>query len=254
MTDIRGRFLWYENLTRDTQAAVAFYTAAIGWGTQRWDMSGQPYFMFTNGEVPLAGLQPMPPAAEQPPSWLGYIGTPDVKATTALAESLGAKVFIRLMAIPTVGTMSVMSDPQGAMFAAHQPETLPSSLPDAPAVGDFCWHELATTDSSAAIAFYHELFGWEILTAHDMGHMGVYNEYGLPGLPLGGLYTKPAGMPGPPTWLAYVRVADLDAAIARVKANGGTVVLGPHEVAGGDRIAVFTDPQGAPFALHQKRA
>ena len=254
MTDIRGRFLWYANLTRDTQAAVAFYTAVIGWGTQRWEVAGQPYDMLANGDNALAGLQPMPPTSEHPPHWLAYIGTPDVRATTALAESLGATVFVRLMAIPTVGTMSVMSDPQGAMFAAYQPETLPPSLPDDAKVGEFCWHELATTDAEAAITFYRQLFGWEILTAHDMGHMGVYNEYGLPGLPLGGLYTKPAEMPGPPNWLAYVRIADLDAAVARVKVHGGTVILEPHEVPGGDRIAVFADPQGAPFALHQKKA
>jgi predicted enzyme related to lactoylglutathione lyase len=253
MAEIRGRFLWYENLTRDVQAAIGFYSTVIGWGTQRWEMEGQPYFMFANGETPLAGLHPMPPAATHPPHWLGYIGTPDVAATTALAESLGARVVVRLMAIPTVGTMSVMSDPQGAVFAAYQPETPPHALPKDAKMGEFSWHELATTDTNAALAFYNRLFGWEILTAHDMGHMGVYNEYGLPGLPLGGLYTKPAEMPGPPNWLPYVRIADLDAAVGRVRACGGTVMLEPHEVPGGDRIAVFADQQSAPFALHQKK-
>jgi len=254
MTDIRGRFLWLENLTRDVQAAVGFYTAVIGWGTQRWEVAGQPYHMFANGAAALAGLMPIPPGADQPPHWLAYIGTPDVKETTALAERLGAKVWVRLMEVPTVGTMSVMSDPQGAMFAAYQPSTPPPSLPAEAKVGEFCWHELATTNVDAALAFYGPLFGWEKQTVHDMGHMGLYIEYGLPGLALGGLYAKPAEMPGPPSWLAYVRTADLDAAVARVKTNGGTVLLAPHEVSGGDRIAVFADPQGAPFALHQKHA
>ena len=253
MTDIRGRFLWYENLTRDVQAAVAFYTTVVGWTTEGWDMAGQTYHMLANGGAALAGLQPMPPAAEQAPSWLGYIGTPDVAATTALAESLGATVFVRLMAIPTVGTMSVMSDPQGAMFAAYQPEVLPPALPDAPKVGDFCWHELATTDVDAAFAFYGRLFGWVKLAAHDMGHLGIYHEYGLPGLALGGMYTKPPMMPGPPNWLYYVRIADLDAALARATSHGAAVLLKPHDVEGG-RIVVFADPQGAPFALHQKKA
>jgi hypothetical protein len=214
---------------------------------------GEPYHMFANGEVPFAGLQPMPEGAEAPPNWLGYIGTPDVKATTELAESLGATVFVRLMEIPTVGTMSVLADPQGAMFAAYTPATA-ADCPVMPAgIGEFAWHELATTDIDAAFAFYQRLFGWEKHEVHDMGHMGLYMEYGVPGLSLGGIYTKPAEMPGPPSWLYYVRVPDLDAGVERVKAQGGSVILEPIDVPGGDRVAVFADPQGAAFAFYWKK-
>ena len=87
MSNIRGRFIWYENLTRDVQAAVAFYTAVAGWTTQTWDGMGEPYHMFANGDVAFAGVQPMPPAAEAPPHWLGYIGTPDVARKTALKQA-----------------------------------------------------------------------------------------------------------------------------------------------------------------------
>jgi predicted enzyme related to lactoylglutathione lyase len=34
-----------------------------------------------------------------------------------------------------------------------------------------------------------------------------------------------------------------------VKAAGGTVSMGPHEVPGGDMIIIGNDPQGAEFAL-----
>jgi hypothetical protein len=254
MAEIRGRFIWFENLTHDVQAALGFYTAVIGWQTQRWDGGGEPYHMLANGEKPLAGIHPIPPGADQPPAWLGYIGTPDVKETTALAESLGAKIWVRLMEIPSVGTMSVMSDPQGAMFAAYQPSSMEQSgACEEVKAGDFSWHELATTDPDGALAFYQRLFGWEKKEVHDMGHMGLYTEYGLPDRPLGGIYSKPPDMPGPPAWLYYVHTANLDAGVSRVKANGGTVVLEPIEVPGGDRVAVFTDQQGAFFAMHEKQ-
>ena len=42
---------------------------------------------------------------------------------------------------------------------------------------------------------------------------------------------------------------DLDAAIDRAKTGGGTVTMGPHDVPGGSRIVMGTDPQGASFAL-----
>ncbi len=37
MADIRGRFLWYELVTPDTEAAAAFYADVVGWGTTRWE-------------------------------------------------------------------------------------------------------------------------------------------------------------------------------------------------------------------------
>jgi uncharacterized protein len=252
MAEIRGRFLWYENLTRDVQAALGFYTAVVGWRTQQWDAPGAPYYMFANGDATLAGLHPMPPEAEHPPHWLAYIGTPDVKATTELAEHLGARIWVRLMEIPTVGTFSVIQDPQGATFAAYTPAGSPAEPAQEAGVGEFCWHELAAADVDTAFAFYQQLFGWEKKAAHDMGHMGIYQEYGLPHLALGGLYRKPAEMPGPPSWLYYVRIADLDAAAVRVRANGGSVLVEPVVVAGGGRIAVCADPQGAAFGLFQK--
>jgi hypothetical protein len=254
MSDIRGRFVWYEHLTRDVEAAIAFYTAVIGWNTQTWSGMGEPYHMFANGETAFAGVMKMPPAAEQPPNWLAYIGTPDVRETTALAESLGATIRVRLMEIPTVGTISVIQDPQGAMFAAYTPANLPPGSVGPTKAGEIGWHELATTDIDTAFAFYATLFGWVKKEAHDMGHMGTYQEYGLPDVALGGIYTKHAQMPGPPSWLLYVRVADLEAAVSRVQANGGSMLQKPIEISGGDRVAVFTDPQGAPFALHWEKA
>jgi predicted enzyme related to lactoylglutathione lyase len=250
MADIRGRFVWYENLTKDVDAAIAFYHAVIGWNTQSWDSMGEPYHMFANGDTVFAGLMKMPPDAGMPPYWLGHIGTPDVKTTTARAEELGAKVWVKPMEIPTVGAFSVLQDPQGASFAAYTPLNEPPAPSREPAFGTVVWHELITTDPDAAWAFYSDLFGWQKTTSLDMGPAGLYQMYGVPGLELGGIYKKTADMPGPPQWLYYVHVADLDAAVASTQSNGGRVLVGPMDIPGGGRIAICTDQQGASFALH----
>ena len=53
---------------------------------------------------------------------------------------------------------------------------------------------------------------------------------------------------GAPTgWRFYFRTPDIDATAAKVTANGGTIVMGAHEVPGGDRIIVATDPHGVEF-------
>ena len=58
----------------------------------------------------------------------------------------------------------------------------------------------------------------------------------------GGIVNKPDAMPGPPHWLYYIRVANVDEAVERVDENGGKVLNGPMAVPGGDMIAMCIDP------------
>jgi predicted enzyme related to lactoylglutathione lyase len=48
---------------------------------------------------------------------MGYIQTADCDAQTAKAASLGAKILVAPTAIEGSGKFSVLSDPQGAVFA-----------------------------------------------------------------------------------------------------------------------------------------
>jgi predicted enzyme related to lactoylglutathione lyase len=246
---VRGRFVWYDLMTTDPAKAIEFYTQVTGWGTSVWE-GPMPYTMWTNGGAPIGGVMKMPPGVEAPPHWLAYIGTPDVDATVAQATGLGAKVHVQPTDIPSVGRFAVLADPQGAAFAVYS-----SSNPhaeDSPAkVGEVSWHELATVDYPAALRFYQTLFGWTAGAAMDMGPAGTYQMFAVNGIDRGGIFNKPAEMPGPPAWGYYFRVADLDAALDRVKAAGGQVLNGPMEVPGGDTIAQCLDPQGGFFALHR---
>ena len=122
-----------------------------------------------------------------------------------------------------------------------------------PQIGEFSWHELATHDQPAAFRFYEKLFGWEKTSAMDMGPGGVYQMYGRAGVPMGGMFNKPAEMPGPPSWLHYIRVDDVNRAVDVTNGRGGKIVNGPMEVPGGDWIAQGMDPQGGMFAVHAKK-
>jgi predicted enzyme related to lactoylglutathione lyase len=81
--------------------------------------------------------------------------------------------------------------------------------------------------------------------------MGMYHMFGRDRFTFGGMMQRNAEMP-PPSWLHYVMVDSADAAVERAKRGGGSVILPPMEVPGGDRIAVLMDPQGAAFAVHSK--
>ena len=255
----RGSFVWHDLMTTDPDAAKAFYTEIVGWGTDIWEGAAAPYTMWTNNGVPLGGVMDLPKeaaAAGSPPHWLPYVASPDIQATADKAVELGGKIMVPPTEIPTVGKFTVITDPQGAVFAAFTASGDWPGNDDEPKVGEFSWHELATTDHEAALAFYSAVFGWEKKDAMDMGEAGTYQMYGRTEQTLGGIYNKSADIPGPPAWLMYSKVEDVNALVERISKLGGQILNGPMEVPGGsgDMIAQCMDPQGAAFAIHSSAA
>lgn len=116
--------------------------------------------------------------------------------------------------------------------------------------GRFAWHELLTTDPTAAQAFYQEVIGWT--TTKWEGSAMEYTMFMAGETPLGGVLQLPAeaaAMATPPSWLAYVEVPDADAAIEQAVKLGGTVLAPAQTVDQVGRFAVLSDPQGAVFAI-----
>jgi uncharacterized protein len=247
----RGRFVWFDLMTTDPEKAIEFYTKVVGWGTTQWE-GPSAYTMWTNATMPLGGVMALPPESGAPPHWLAYISSPDVDATASQAEALGGKTLVAPNDVPTVGRFAVMSDPQGAIFAIFTPAKQAPGHEGPPAQGEFSWHELATREQPAAYRFYETLFGWNKTNAMDMGPIGQYQLFGRNGVELGGMYNKPAEMPGPPAWTHYMMVDDIQRAADAAKAGGGQIINGPMEVPGGDWIFQALDPQGAMFAIHAK--
>jgi predicted enzyme related to lactoylglutathione lyase len=243
--DVRGRFVWHELLTTDTAAAAAFYPKVVPWRTQPSNMPG--YTIFMAGGLQVGGLMALPADAGAA-HWLMYVGTASVDATVAQAQGLGARVVKGASDIPNVGRFAVLADPQGATFAVFTPGGGPA--PQNPPQGGFSWHELQTTDVAGALRFYGELFGWTKGVSHDMGAMGTYQIFEHRGSGVGGMCNT-QGPSTPPSWLSYVHVTDATRAVAAVKSAGGRLLHGPVEVPGGNWIALFLDPQGGAFAVHE---
>jgi predicted enzyme related to lactoylglutathione lyase len=252
--DILGRFLWHDLMTTDQGAAGEFYKKVTGWTTQPFDADSD-YSLWVTPGGPRGGstvLSEDAQSAGTPPHWLVHIGTPDIESTVENAKRLGGRVITEISDIPEVGRYAVLADPQGAVFGVYQPASADGEAPTG--VGDFSWHELATTDQEAAWSFYNELFGWAEEGRHDMGPMGTYQLFGQGGKQVGGIYTLSSDTSASPHWLCYVNVASAAEAAEAAKAAGGQVVNGPMEVPGGDWVAQVIDPQGAVFAVHESKA
>jgi predicted enzyme related to lactoylglutathione lyase len=253
---VQGRPVWYELLTTDIQAAEAFYTKVIGWTAKPFDAAPDPYHMWTrSGDVPIGGVMKIPAGMNFPPHWLMYVGVRNLDEAVQRIQGLGGSTLSPVIQVPDVGRMQVMKDPQGAIFAIHEPAPTSTNMPEArPEIGDVSWHELYTTAAAAALKFYSDLFGWRETQAMDMGPMGTYHIFGRT-WDLGGMMNKPKEMAQvPPNWGLYFRVDDVDKGVERVKAHGGKILNGPMDVPGGDRVVNCMDPQGAAFSLHQKRS
>ena len=117
-----------------------------------------------------------------------------------------------------------------------------------PANGTFCWYELATTDQEASKRFYTELLGWQLKEGDIAG--SAYSEIYAGERPIGGMFKMGAEYGGrPPHWMAYVAVADVEAAAKRVEELGGTVCVPPTDIPTVGRFCIINDPAGATLSL-----
>lgn len=252
MSDTPGQFVWYDLMTSDLDRAVAFYTEAIGWGTQP-RKGPAPYVMWTVDGAPIGGVMPYASehaAAGVTPHWVAYVTVADVDEAVEKTRKHGGSIVNEPRDIPDIGRIAAIRDPQGALIAVFK-ATAEMRSPE-PTVGNFSWHELVTSDHEAAFDFYSDLFSWEKTSEFDMGaEMGKYQMYGQAGKPYGGMMNNASV---PPHWLCYVKIGEIGPSVDRIKQLGGQVLYDPMEVPGGDWVTACLDPQGAPFAIHTSKS
>ena len=255
MSKLQGSWIWYELNTTDAAGAKAFYEAVVGWNIILGTEAPLHYGHIINADGgSTGGLLPLTPEMQGEgarPAWLGYIGVDDVDAAVAALIAAGGKVLMPKVTID-VGSFALVTDCCGAPFYVMTP-TMPEGAgpstcfsPTLP--GRCAWNELRAGNQQAALAFYTGLFGWSLPEPMDMGPMGKYQFIAHEDVVVGAIMQSPPASPLP-RWSHYFRVADIDAAIAAIAANGGQLLNGPHPVPTGDWVVTGTDPQGAAFAL-----
>ena len=117
------------------------------------------------------------------------------------------------------------------------------------ATGAFIWYELMTPDPEGSKAFYDAVVGWNIGegAAEYSGYRMINRKDG--GF-AGGVLPLTAEMQqhgARPTWLGYIYVLDVDQAVGKIEAAGGKALMPATDIPNVGRIAMVTDPQGAPF-------
>ena len=242
-----GNFCWVELATTDPAGAKAFYPSLFGWQTDDRPMGeGLTYTLLKKTGRDVGGAYRQ--GKEQqgaPPNWQLYVAVASADATAARARELGGRVLAEPFDVDTLGRMTVLQDPKGAVIAAWEAKDHAGfGAVDEP--GAFCWGELMTNDLVASAAFYKPLFAWG---SKDDPR---YTEWTLGERSIGGMIEiqKDWG-PLPPHWMAYFQVEGCDAAVAKATSLGATLALPARDFSGVGRIAMLHDPQGAAFYVIQ---
>ena len=139
------------------------------------------------------------------------------------------------------GLREVFDDPDGLLVGLVRAGGAQGEMYGPPSSGDGAavdWFEVLGSDAGRSQAFYRELFGWEV----------PGGAYGQVSAGIGG----GIGAGGEARWATvYASVADVEAALARAEALGGTRVYGPQSVDDHTETGAFRDPAGNLFGVYR---
>jgi predicted enzyme related to lactoylglutathione lyase len=111
-----GSLTWNDLTTRDAEAAKRFYGSWLGWEIEELPAAGG-YSVIRNGGRSNGGMLPWrSEMGDVPSSWTPYFGIEDLDAALARIPELGGRVLNGPAQMPA-GSIAIVADPQGAVFA-----------------------------------------------------------------------------------------------------------------------------------------
>jgi predicted enzyme related to lactoylglutathione lyase len=140
------------------------------------------------------------------------------------------------------GTVLDATDPSGMVFSVFAPAPgTPQPALNGAGPGELSYITYEVPDSAAFRSFYSRLLFWTFEPGRIDDGWQIQQTHPMAGVAGGSTRTVTV-----PMWT----VEDVDAAVARVREAGGTVIDEPSQQAYG-RSAVCTDDQGTRFYLGQ---
>jgi uncharacterized protein len=224
-------------LVPDADRAAAFYGRVLGW---RYRIGADPERRLVEGAHPAHAISG---GAERPALTLGY-AVDDLDAAVARVWDAGGRV-----AGPTRkprGRVADCVDDQGLPFAVYEASGDVAAAPTTGArPGDLTYVTLGVPDSARARRFYGGVLGWEFTPGRVEDGWTVQRD-GTDVHPMVGLW---GGAGGPAAAVPMYLVEDIDAAVATVRAAGGTSTEPAKQPYG--ISAECVDDQGMAFYLGQ---
>jgi predicted enzyme related to lactoylglutathione lyase len=246
-----GKFVWYDLVTEDADAARSFYGGLFGWTFEETTgAAGNPYVLAKSGGVYVGGFVPTARRADgkRISRWLPYVSVDDVDAAVTRSTARGGRVAAAPRDV-ALGRVAAVIDPQGAVVGLARSDIGdPDDATTRGARGRVVWTELLADGHTAAASFYVDVVGYQASVIERRG--GEYILLQSDGVNRGGVLQNPAEG-WDPAWLTYFGVADPVAAAARAESLGGRILLAPSAEVREGTIAIVADPSGAILALQK---
>ncbi len=122
------RVVHFEIHAAEPERLSRFYAELFGWKIQKW--GNQPYWLIDSGAASEPGInggllprRGAPPAEGQSVNaFVCTVEIPNLDGTLARALELGASTALPKMAVPGVGWLAYIKDPDGNILGLLQPE------------------------------------------------------------------------------------------------------------------------------------
>lgn len=242
-----GKFVWADLVTDDVAAARQFYFELFHW---KFEEIGN-YAIAFNNDRPLCGIfhRARPEGhPEAKPRWFGYISVPNVQRAQRAVTDGGGRVLMEAKKVPKRGDQAVFADAEGAIFgviksSSGDPEDFLASE------GDWIWIQLLSHDAKKASAFYRTVAGYDVIENTVTNRLSDY-VLTSKGYARATVRTIPgADVNVKPSWLPFVRVADVKQAAKKTEELGGKVLIPPRSELLDGKVAVIADPTGAAIGI-----
>lgn len=115
--------------------------------------------------------------------------------------------------------------------------------------GTPCWADGTFGDLEGAKRFYGELLGWTF--GASMPEYGEYTQAHVDGRAVAALSPPAPGQDAPNAWCLYLASPDAAATAAKIRANGGEVLVEPMRVGDFGTMVLAADPGGTAFGVWQ---
>ncbi|MCX5412785.1 VOC family protein [Streptomyces sp. NBC_00059] len=115
--------------------------------------------------------------------------------------------------------------------------------------GTPCWADGTFGDLEGAKRFYGELLGWTF--GASMPEYGEYTQAHVDGKAVAALSPPAPGQDAPNAWCLYLASPDAAATAAKIRANGGEVLVEPMQVGDFGTMVLAADPGGTAFGVWQ---
>jgi uncharacterized protein len=123
------RVVHFEIHAGDPERAARFYRELLGWEITSWD-GPMEYWLIRTGDPTDSGVdggllrrRGDPPVAGQAVNaYVCTVGVDDLDAVLSSGARLGATLAVPRMAVPGIGWLAYLTDPDGNLFGVLQPD------------------------------------------------------------------------------------------------------------------------------------